>query len=113
MTDSQIMKYSVVLTDTSKQDLRNIAIWIAEQSKEIEIAKHFVNELRNACQKLETLPYRGAFPKDRILKNLGYRFIVHKDYLIFYLIDEEEKTVNIMAVFNAKKDYSRIFKNWG
>ena len=38
------MSYTVRLTDTAKQDLREIAFWIAEQSKDREIAKRFVSE---------------------------------------------------------------------
>ena len=102
------MSYTVVLTDTAKQDLREIAIWIAERSKEIETAKRFVNELRAECHKLDTFPNSGAMPKDRILKSMGYRFLVHEEYLIFYLVDEENSVVNVMAIFNAKKDYMRV-----
>lgn len=106
------MSYTVRLTDTAKQDLREIAFWIADQSKDPEIAKRFVEELRTECKKLDTFPYAGAFPKDRVLKSVGYRFMVHKEYLIFYLLDEEEKQVNIMAIFNSKKDYMRVMKNF-
>ena len=105
-------EYTVKLTDTAKQDLRDIALWTADHSKNINIAKRFVEELRTECKKLDTFPNTGAFPKDRILKSAGYRFIVHKDYLIFYFIDEEEKNVNIMAIFNAKKDYNRALKRF-
>ena len=38
--------------------------------------------------------------------------MVHKEYLIFYLLDEEEKQVNIMAIFNSKKEYMRVMKNF-
>ena len=106
------MSYTVTLTDTAKQDLRDIAIWIAEQSGDIDVAKHFVNELREKCKKLENFPSIGSFPRDHILKSLGYQFTVHKDYLIFYLTKEESKTVNIMAIFNAKKDYMRVMKKF-
>ena len=106
------MSYTVVITDTAKQDLREIAIWIAEQSKDIEVAKHFVNELRERCEKLDKFPSIGSFPRDRVLKSAGFRFITHKEYLIFYLIDEENKIVNIMAIFNARKDYMRVMRNF-
>lgn len=106
------MRYTVVLTDTAKQDLRDIAFWIAEQSKDVAIAKRFVNELREECRKLDIFPNGGAFPKDHILKSLGYRFAVHKEYLIFYRVDEEKRLVNIMAIFNAKKDYMRVMKKF-
>ena len=106
------MKYSVILTDTAKQDLREIAFWIADQSKDIEIAKKFVNELREECKKLDNFPNTGAFPNDRILRSFGYRFVVYKDYLIFYLTDEQKKVVNVMAIFNSKKDYMRVMKKF-
>ena len=76
------MSYTVRLTDTAKQDLREIAFWIAEKSKDREIAKRFVGELREACRKLDTFPNAGGIPKDRIIRSAGYRFTVHKEYLI-------------------------------
>ena len=106
------MSYTVRLTDTAKQDLREIAFWIAEQSKDREIAKRFVGELRETCKKLDTFPNAGANPKERGISSAGYRFTVLKEYLIFYLVDEEEKQVNVMAIFNAKKDYMRVMKKY-
>lgn len=106
------MSYTVVITDTAKQDLRDIAIWIAEQSRDIETAKRFVHELRECCKKLDKFPSTGSFPRDRVLKSAGFRFVTHKEYLVFYLIDEESKAVNVMAIFNAKKDYMRVIRNF-
>lgn len=106
------MSYTVRLADTAKQDLREIAFWIAEQSKDKEIAKRFVGELREACKKLDTFPNAGGAPKDRVIRSEGYRFTVHKEYLIFYLVDEEKKQVNVMAIFHAKKDYMRVMKKY-
>ena len=106
------MNYTVNLTDTAKQDLRDIAIWIARKAKDIEVAKSFVRELRDECKKLISLPDRGAFPKDRILRSAGYRYIVYEDYLIFYLIDNERHLVNIMSIFNAKKDYFKVMRKY-
>lgn len=106
------MSYTVRLTDTAKQDLREIAFWIANQSKDAEVAKKFVGELRLECKKLENSPYAGTFPRDRVLKSFGYRFVVYKEYLVFYLVNEEEKQVNVMAIFNSKKEYMRGMKNF-
>lgn len=106
------MNYIVNLTDTAKQDLRDIAIWVARKSKYIEVARNFVLELRDECKKLISLPDRGAFPKDRILRSAGYRYIVYEDYLIFYLIDNERHIVNIMSIFNAKKDYFKAMRKY-
>ncbi len=32
---------------------------------------------------------------------------INKEYLVFCLIDEESKTVKVVAIFNAKKDYTQ------
>ena len=45
------MNFRVRYTDTAKQDLREIAIYIAEQSKEKETAKRFVSRKRSCSER--------------------------------------------------------------
>lgn len=104
------MKYTIEFTETAKSDLRDIAVYIAEQSKDKDIAKRFVKELTDRCVVLEDFPLSGAIPKDRTTMCSGYRFLVHKEYLIFYCADETQSKVYVSAVFNAKKDYTRVLK---
>ncbi len=102
------MSYNIEFTQTAKNDLRDIALYIAEESKETSIALRFVEELQNRVVQLKEFPNSGAFPKDRVLCSFGYRFLSHKEYLLFYTVNEETKTVYIEAVFNSKKDYTRV-----
>ena len=102
------MSYKIVITDTAKQDLRDIARYIMEREKSKDATLNFIHTLRAKTLALHQHPRLGALPKDRILKSLGYRYLVHKDYLLFYLIDEESKTINVVAIFNSKKDYMRV-----
>lgn len=104
------MRYSIEFTDTAKSDLRDIAIYIAGQSKDKDVAKRFVSELAAQCSRLEEFPLTGAIPKDRTLVSAGYRFLIHKEYLIFYFIDETNTKIYVSAIFNAKKDYTRVLK---
>ena len=106
------MSYQIKFTDTAKEDLRNIATYIADQSKDKTIAINFVNELRAKVKILESFPESGAIPDDRIMKNSGYRFLVHKDYLIFYNYIPKDETSYILAVFNARRDYSRVMRKF-
>ena len=99
------MSYHVRITETAKQDLREIAFYIAEHSMDNETAKRFVMELREQCKRLVDFPQSGAIPKD-------FRYIVHKDYLIFYCIDETQRVVDVLAIFNAKKDYLRVMRKY-
>ena len=104
------MSYTVLFTETAKNDLREIAFYIADQSKEPEITKAFVLELRGTCNRLTELPSQGALPKDRILRSMGYRYLSHKGYLLFYLVHEQESAVDIMAIFQEKQDYFHVMR---
>ena len=106
------MSCQIVFTDTAKSDLREIAISIAELAKDKNIAIRYVKELQESTKILETFPESGAIPRDRILKSSGYRFIAHKDYLLFYLYEKAENRVYIMAVFHGKRDYMRVKKKY-
>jgi len=103
-------KWQIIMTDTAKGDLREIALGIYEISKDPDTAVHFVTELEDRCSILSSQPESGAVPKDYVLKALGYRFLVYKHYLVFYITDPEEKTVTIHAVFNEKLDYFRYMR---
>lgn len=104
------MKYRILFADTATEDLRELAVHIAVISRDRELAKRFVLELQGNCKILEDFPESGALPRDRVLKSVGYRFLVYKDYLTFYTVDKENALVHIMAVFNGKKDYMRVMR---
>lgn len=106
------MRYSIRFAETAKDDLREIAYSIIDRSKEPEIAKSFVTELREVCNRLADFPNQGALPKDYILRSMGYRYLTHDGYLVFYLTDEKTKIVVIMAIFNEKRDYIRIMRKY-
>lgn len=106
------MNCRVELTTTAKEDLRNIAYYIAEQSQDKEIAIRLIKQLQEKCKILEDFPESGAIPKDRVMMSAGYRFLVHKEYLIFYNYEKAENTAYILAIFNAKRDYMRVMKKF-
>lgn len=106
------MSYQVRITETAKQDLREIAFLIAERAMDTEIAKHFIAELQAQCRRLTDFPQSGAVPKDHILRSFDFRYLIHKDYLIFYSIDEAQKIVHILAIFHSKRDYLRIMRKF-
>lgn len=106
------MSFKIRVTDTAKEDLRNIATYIAEQAKDKKVAVDFVNELKEKTKILEIFPESGAIPDDRIMKNSDYRFLVHKEYLIFYCFVANDRTSYILSIFNAKRDYSRVMRRF-
>lgn len=104
------MNCQIVFTDTAKSDLRNIASYIADVSKDKNIAIRFVKELQKETEILKQFPESGAIPKDTVLKSNGYRFLVYKEYLLFYLYKKQDNKIYVMAIFNGKRDYIRVMR---
>lgn len=105
-----MIKWQVLMTDTAKQDLREIALNIYEQSEDLDTAVSFVTAHQEQSLALESYPERGAVPKDYVLKALGYRYLVYKHYLTFYLMEASKQNVYIHAFFNEKQDYFRYMR---
>ena len=106
------MSFKVKFTETAKDDLRGIAHYIATASGEKSVAINFVNELREKTRILENFPEIGASPRDRVMLSAGYRYLVHKDHLIFYRFESGEGTSYILAIFNAKRDYTKVMQKF-
>lgn len=107
----QRMGYDIIFSMTAEQDLRDIAFNILDVSKSLNIAKAFTAKLRESVDRLSEFPDSGLIPKSRYLINMGYRYIVEGDYLVFYKKNEEKNTIEITSVQNGKQNYVRIIKS--
>lgn len=106
------MKCKVKFANTATNDLFDIAFYLLDISGDRDLAMRFVNDLKQKCRILEDFPEIGALPRDDILLSAGLRFLVHKKYLIFYRFDRPLKTVFVLAVFNAKRDYTSVMRRF-
>ena len=61
------MNCRVIFTDTAEADLRDIAFYIAKQSKDKNIAIRFVNKLREKCKNLEYCRKAARYPRKGFL----------------------------------------------
>lgn len=106
------MSYTVNITETAKCDLRDIAVNIAQAACDINTGIEFADRIERHFETLKDFPYSGSFPQDDEIRARGYRFLIYEDYLVFYTVNEQSKSVYIVAAFNAKKDYIRVMRNF-
>ena len=57
---------------------------------------------------LKGFPYSGSLVADDILSSRGYRKLIVKNNIVFYLIDETEKQVVIMRVLYGTQQYENL-----
>ena len=102
-------KYTVIRTDTADALIHKIILDIAEKFG-TETALEKLDELEKQIMLLGNNPHIGTEPRYMILRRQGYKVLVTEKNLIFYKIDEKQKTVTVYAVVDQRMDYLNIVR---
>ena len=90
--------YSVIWRPIVEADLDNIIDYIAQDSP--ANAKKFGKELRDKTKQLAVLPGSGRSGRPGLPSWLR-ELVAHKNYIIFYRVLDESRTVEILRVKHA------------
>ena len=101
------MDYKISITDLAAQDLESIAIYLTEKLHNPTAASAFLDAVNDYYEKLTVMPLMFEQCRDPRLRDLGYRRIVIKNYLLIYRIAEAEHTVYILRFFHGSQNYEK------
>ena len=92
--------YKVVYLPTARRQLEDAVMYIAADLCAPEAALALADEVDRAVQRLREMPYR--FPIYHTLYAMKHelRFFPVKNYNVYYVVREEEKTVEIWRVLH-------------
>ena len=104
-------RFSVVLTKSAKYDVADKKRYILERFKYREYAESFSASLRKDVESLDTFP--SGFGKVGFLYR-GYDIYMKpiNDNLLFYVVDEEIKTVSVLRILQDGMDWQNIIRTW-
>ena len=95
----------VTLSRQAGRDLHAIRDYIQDELLHPDAAMNIIRALREHIESLAHMPERGV-PLDTVLSiHTGFRFLVCKNYRIFYLTDGA--TVEVVRVLHSLQDYMR------
>ena len=97
-------KYKVKIYPAAKQDLLDIVDYLNTLSP--DAALRYYDLLTEEIAGLSYMPERCPRPKDLALAAKGYRCLLVKNYLVFYVVDRD--TVQIRRVLYGRRDYSSL-----
>ena len=97
-------EYKVKVTRQAKEHLALIREYIATELKEPIIAKRILELLKSEMMSLQTMPYRVKCIDEQPWGELGFRKIRVKNYYVYFLVDENRKEVQILAVIYVRRD---------
>ncbi len=101
-------KYEIKITESAENDLFKIGNYIAKELLELEIARKIVDEIGQAILSLEEMPLRNNLVDDERLALQGIRKLLINNYIVFYIVTEEDKIVTIIRILYGKRDWVNL-----
>jgi len=105
------MEYEIVYSNESLEDLFKIYDYITNVQNEKANAIKLIETIKNSIKKLNVFPLRHPVVNFSPWKNIGIRYIIIKNHIIFYFVNEKENIVNIIRIFSSKQDIEKIINN--
>jgi plasmid stabilization system protein ParE len=104
------MSYSINITDLAEEDILSTVRYIDNALKNPVAANNLLDEIERHEKILEDTPYIYPYVQDEYLSGKGIKYVIVKKYLIFYTIDEDSKTVNVIRFLYGSRDWINILK---
>ena len=73
-------------------------------------AENLIKEILEKLNQIKENPNRRPLVQDKYLASLGYRLINVKNYMIFYIIGNDNKHIKIVRFLYNKRNWKNILK---
>lgn len=101
-------RYSVEISRRAQADIRDILRYIARRLREPATAERMLSRFEAAAASLEAMPHRFALVPDSYLASAGVRAASVDSYLIFYIVDQDAKTVSVSRVLYGRRNWAEL-----
>ena len=95
----------IVYLPAAERDLSEIVEYISRNSPSAALS--LLEKIDEDISRLAEFPQIGKTPKDSRLQELGYKMLVIKNYLVFYVL--KQNTVEIRRVIHGKRRFEFLF----
>lgn len=96
-------KYQIKYLPIAEKDLKEIISYI--QTDNPNAALNLLDDIDKSISQLKDFPYKGKSPEDNYLQSKGYRMLVIKNYIVFYVVNENINEVEIRRILHGKRKY--------
>ena len=97
-------KYQIRLLRIAEEDFTEIISFIADDNP--NAAEAMAVKIEKNIELLAGNPMLGRIPRDEDIKNLGYRYIIIQNYIVFYTI--EERTILVHRILHGAGNYKSL-----
>ena len=102
--------WKVIFTDVAEEDLLGASRYISEILKAPVAAENLLLTAEKEIGNLAEVPLSFPLVRDEYFAAKGVRFLLVKNYLVFYLARESENVVSILRFLYARRDWVSLLE---
>ena len=103
--------YEIIVTPDAENDLIDLRDYITYELLSPDIAVSYIREIRAEIAKLEYLaPSIAIFP-DEPFHSMGIRRITANNFIVYFWINDETRTVFVLNVIYKRRDQLQALKH--
>ena len=104
------MSYRLHITQAAEKDIRQAADYIEFVLKNPQAADQLLDEAEKQIDSLSSFPKKYPLAEDKVLASWGARFVNVNNYLVFYLVSDEELTVTVVRFLYCKSNWLAVLR---
>jgi plasmid stabilization system protein ParE len=98
-------EFHINITGSAFDDLWSIAVYIKETLKMPMTADNQIARITEAILSLDKSPLRYPLVHDSLLAAQGYRVMPVDNYLVFYVVSETNRTVDVSRLIHSRRNW--------
>ena len=102
--------FSAIISKDAKLDIKSASSYIEFTLHNPSATDSLLNELNKEIRALEDNPFISAVVDDPFFKPVGLRFSIIKNYLLFYTVSPQEKTITILRFLYGRRNWQTILR---
>jgi toxin ParE1/3/4 len=102
--------YKLIFSKLYHSDLDECYIYISKKLENPMAAEKLIIETKKKLIEIKNNPTHRPLVNDEYLADLGYRLKIVKNFMIFYIIDNDNKHIKIVRFLYGKRDWMNILK---
>lgn len=99
--------YKLKILTPAQRELEEIARVYLELAG-ADSARRMTDQILNSLERLKTYPLSGSLPRDRLLREAGYRLVISGKFLAAYRLLGD--TVFVYHIAHGASDYPTLMK---
>jgi len=100
-------EYKVQITKYALTQMEEIRDYISGELHAPQAAYKLMLEMKNKVASLDSMPERNQLVDSKKWREQGIRKIIVKNFIMYYWVDEKQRTVHITAVVYQKRNQLR------